>query len=1369
MNSAISTWNTTAESWWYWIVSAGWQSAVVGLLLLCAVAVARRWSSPVRYGLLLVALLKFAMPPLWSLPTGLLTHAVPAQSTVTGEFSDERLVESDGDASSATAWTGDSLIPATIEQSSDTPMAFEFGDDVTIVEAEFSNFANTIPPVATMEFGSSESAPQRIMPTWQAWLLLLHLTGTLIVAFLIAKQLRWLRRLLRDSQPVDDRIQQLFLNLKPTIGVGCNVRVLQSPAADSPIAFGILHPTILLPSTVDDFSESDLNTVLAHELAHLRQRDAWTNWLQLLLLAVWWFHPVYWVLQRNLRRVREECCDDLLIASGLTRADAYCDTLLRVARRSSTSRIQIACGMADGLHPMASRLKRILDPRVHRAVRLSLLHASLVAVIAFVLLPGLRSQLTEAQEPTAATENDVAQQEPFHVPEGLPIAKPKVDPYPGYLDTAVRFAPLQVKGRCLDSDGKPVSGANVMLLLNGFSGLHFADENGQRQHIDAKVAELASDADGHFEFNIDRYPVLDFKPTPVQKPAEATFGLMATADNYAIAWRSPRTLRFGERPETLDPEEADRLFFEGDPIELDLIFQPEVRLHGVVSDDLGEPLAGATVMLGLVTNSRSLPGQGPRSYKYTLIDPENKTDASPGWGLRELPETYRQVKTDDQGRYEIRGMPRNTSALLCVDYQRSYPMFGGSVKSAEGESTRSTYYVGTDGKFDVTLRRPRSITVALSSGDGTPPQCVVRAEPTGRAYTSILRDGAMATSVDGKATLQLPPGKFKLFIEPLPGQRLVKSSHDIEVQEQPVEQTMKFNVPAGAELVIRAVLKGTEIPVEDVAFGVMSNESPTPVDLQSQTVYLDYPRTGIDGTLTAVVHPGEFRILPIRLPQGFTPVAANSDLLKLTPGSSTPLTFEFERSAAAERLPTNPTLAALHKKWKRENQLIRRGSFTYRTNNFLRGEITPSELDEVFGLLEEKSLPEAEAILKHVFPRLTLANANYMLVNGDKRAVAITRSELRFPWNGRSISSLNVANGHEAFRYSGDNAQLDLYDAQKSPIGFSRLSDLITVPSLFQLLRNDVQVEELGDRIQIVATGAILVVDRKTGFVHEMNSMRPDGSGRTVQQFGPISHPNGAVTPTLRIEASFRNHTLDRAQVVFLDEADFEVEFPANAFSFAPPAGTNLLDYRDVDRQQVGSRPRAKVTMGPVSDVVAKANSARPSAQPTQAASGTNAGTVKTPTMKKLRLGDKAPEFSVAAWYDQNGKTSAPDLKGKAVIINFHRNYDHNSEENRELRQALKIFDGQAVEIVSIFSHRTDAEKAVAYMKKFQLPWKFAIDTPAEGTRYPYDATFTAFHLRGPTTTVVIDSSGAVYSAESHNNQIRDAIQAVVRVSGIKE
>jgi beta-lactamase regulating signal transducer with metallopeptidase domain len=81
----------------------------------------------------------------------------------------------------------------------------------------------------------------------------------------------------------------------------------------------------------------------------------------------------------------------LLIASGLANTNDYCETLLRVARQASSSQVHLACSMAGGLHPLANRLKRILDPEVQRAARLSLVNLAGIVVAAVVLLPGLRS------------------------------------------------------------------------------------------------------------------------------------------------------------------------------------------------------------------------------------------------------------------------------------------------------------------------------------------------------------------------------------------------------------------------------------------------------------------------------------------------------------------------------------------------------------------------------------------------------------------------------------------------------------------------------------------------------------------------------------------------------------------------------------------------------------------------------------------------------------------------------------------------------------------------------------------------------------------------------------------------------------------
>ena len=63
--------NLWAENWWQSVTHAGWQAAIVCIVALGVVALGRRWPAPLRYALLLVALLKFATPPMLTAPTGL--------------------------------------------------------------------------------------------------------------------------------------------------------------------------------------------------------------------------------------------------------------------------------------------------------------------------------------------------------------------------------------------------------------------------------------------------------------------------------------------------------------------------------------------------------------------------------------------------------------------------------------------------------------------------------------------------------------------------------------------------------------------------------------------------------------------------------------------------------------------------------------------------------------------------------------------------------------------------------------------------------------------------------------------------------------------------------------------------------------------------------------------------------------------------------------------------------------------------------------------------------------------------------------------------------------------------------------------------
>ncbi|MBD3268341.1 hypothetical protein GF373_16870, partial [bacterium] len=81
MNALIQTLNNISPHWWDYIFHASWQSALIGLLLLALVWLGRKWSAPLRYGILLLALIKFLIPPMLSLPTGVLNYT-PAPETI---------------------------------------------------------------------------------------------------------------------------------------------------------------------------------------------------------------------------------------------------------------------------------------------------------------------------------------------------------------------------------------------------------------------------------------------------------------------------------------------------------------------------------------------------------------------------------------------------------------------------------------------------------------------------------------------------------------------------------------------------------------------------------------------------------------------------------------------------------------------------------------------------------------------------------------------------------------------------------------------------------------------------------------------------------------------------------------------------------------------------------------------------------------------------------------------------------------------------------------------------------------------------------------------------------------------------------------
>jgi bla regulator protein blaR1 len=140
-----------------------------------------------------------------------------------------------------------------------------------------------------------------------------------------------------------------------------DVTVMRSTKARVPYTIGARRPLIVLPdaycSTVD---ETKLLSVIGHEMAHVARRDFLTNLFCELLCVPVSFHPLIYLLKREIDRSRELACDELVTRSVLA-PKVYARSLLwaaDVSRQYSSQAFMLS--ILDG---------RILEERIVRLMK----------------------------------------------------------------------------------------------------------------------------------------------------------------------------------------------------------------------------------------------------------------------------------------------------------------------------------------------------------------------------------------------------------------------------------------------------------------------------------------------------------------------------------------------------------------------------------------------------------------------------------------------------------------------------------------------------------------------------------------------------------------------------------------------------------------------------------------------------------------------------------------------------------------------------------------------------------------------------------------------------------------------------------------
>lgn len=90
----------------------------------------------------------------------------------------------------------------------------------------------------------------------------------------------------------------------------------RSTEIDTPVALGLLRPTILLPDNSVFENQELLESVLLHELSHVKRRDPFCTLIAHFLASLYWFNPLVWYCLHRYRLESEFACDDQVILQG---------------------------------------------------------------------------------------------------------------------------------------------------------------------------------------------------------------------------------------------------------------------------------------------------------------------------------------------------------------------------------------------------------------------------------------------------------------------------------------------------------------------------------------------------------------------------------------------------------------------------------------------------------------------------------------------------------------------------------------------------------------------------------------------------------------------------------------------------------------------------------------------------------------------------------------------------------------------------------------------------------------------------------------------------------------------------------------------
>ena len=697
-----------------------------------------------------------------------------------------------------------------------------------------------------------------------------------------------LRRLKTTGhKAVSNYHQRVLDELRVALGVRQVVDIAQSTLVQVPTVVGWLQPIVLLPvSAISGLDQSQLRALLAHELAHVRRADFAVNLLQTVVETLLFYHPVVWWLSARIRQERENCCDDLAVATCCD-GRSYVEAMLRMEELRS---VAMPFAMSSRGGSLTERVSRLLhsdsQPSTDiqspiTAALVSLLMLSLFAISATSMLPSGEIVAAEPNEPVNAAKPDARR-------DGDAMPETVINKVPDSVSTHT----ISIIGKASDATGKPIAGATIYVASHAeFYKLlktTTTDKNGMYAFRDLELPIKRADSEAYLD--------------------SGRFEVYGTANGYAFAWRSQKSYHpdLGSNTiENRDSPDGPGHFVGDEEIRLDLAFVRPAPLSGTIVDDNNKPIPDTKVHL---FNCWRAPTE-----KFSDLNMA-QFDMSSLYSDSYCPAEISTVRTNANGEFSFSNAPPECRYRMSIKppgfARRMMYATTQSNPDIDVDQSRKTFHKGSKLERDgmqLMFEAPRQVRIQLVGladpkyGDG--------------ALVSLYNREAGATGRSdeiGVASMKIPPGEYKVEILPPIDTPYWTTEREITVTEDQ-KQSFELEMTPAAVVDIQVIdasgdsvegAEGFDLWVEnelddgrkqrDIHF--FRN-----YERDTRVCHVHRVRTDAKGKMRANFLPGKYRIGIGRYarPDGWKVVDNNGKEVELTIGEPTKVEI-------CVRPPSNP-------------------------------------------------------------------------------------------------------------------------------------------------------------------------------------------------------------------------------------------------------------------------------------------------------------------------------------------------------------------------------------------------------------------------------------------------------------------------------